>query len=217
MKRISSWQRFVPVILLLAATVWAMEARGGNETLPAHKSLSDFPRQIANRQGIDVPISPAELEVLGPGEYLMRSYPSTEGKPPVNLYIAFFPSQRAGDTIHSPRNCLPGSGWSPIETGHADLRRPGRSAITVNRYVVAKGSEQNFVLYWYQAHGRVTSSEYWAKIFLVTDSIRLNRTDGALIRVNVPIRKPGDEGSAERDAMEFAETMLPLLDGYIPD
>jgi EpsI family protein len=217
MKRLSTWQRFVPVILLLATTLFVLEARGRNEAVPMYKDLSAFPMQIANRQATDIPISPAELEVLGPGEYLMRNYASMSGETPVNLYIAFFPSQRTGDTIHSPKNCLPGSGWAPTQSGYTDLRRPDGSTITVNRYLIAKGSEQDFVLYWYQAHGRVTPSEYWAKIFLVTDAVRLNRTDGALIRVIVPIGQRGSEANAEREGIEFAERILGLLDGYVPN
>ena len=217
MKPLSSWQRFIPVILLLAFTLLVLQARGHNEAVPMYKDLSAFPMQIANRQAIDIPFDPAELEVLGPGAYLMRNYLSKSGNAPVNLYIAFFPSQRAGDTIHSPKNCLPGSGWAPIESGHKYLQRSDGSTITVNRYLVAKGSEQDFVLYWYQAHGRVTPSEYWAKVFLVTDAIRLNRTDGALIRVIVPIDQRGGVMSAEKDAVDFAEQILSALPDYLPD
>jgi EpsI family protein len=216
MQRLSAPVRFFPVVVLLSLTFFVLEARGREEILPPHENLSTFPMQIADRHARDLPMSPDELEVLGPGDFLMRDYASMSGGLPVNLYIAFFPSQRAGDTIHSPKNCLPGSGWVPIESGHTYLRRPNGSTITVNRYVIAKGSEQDFVLYWYQAHGRVTPSEYWAKILLVTDAIRLNRTDGALIRVVVPIEHRGSEASAEKEAIQFAERMIPLLDVYVP-
>lgn len=209
--------RFFPVVLLLGLTLLALEARSRGEILPSHENLSTFPMQIGDRHARDIPMSPDELEVLGPGDYLMRNYAGTSGGLPVNLYIAFFPSQRAGDTIHSPKNCLPGSGWAPIDSGHTYLRRPDGSTITVNHYLIAKGNEQDFVLYWYQAHGRVTPSEYWAKIFLVTDAIRLNRTDGALIRVIVPVDQRGSKERAKKDAIEFAEQMLPLLDSYVPN
>jgi EpsI family protein len=217
MKPLGSWQRFIPVILLLVVTFLVLQARGYEEAIPKYKDLSAFPMQIADRQATEIPINPAELEVLGPGEYLMRNYLSKSGNTPVNLYIAFFPSQRAADTIHSPKNCLPGAGWAPLESGHTYLHRSDGSTITVNRYLVAKGSEQDFVLYWYQAHGHVTPSEYWAKVFLVTDAIRLNRTDGALIRVIVPIAQRGREASAEKDAVGFAEQILPMLPDYLPN
>jgi EpsI family protein len=203
-------------MVLLVLILFVLERRP-NEEVPAYKDLSAFPMQIANRQAKDIPINPAELEVLGPGEYLMRNYLSTAGEAPVNLYIAFFPSQRTGNTIHSPKNCLPGAGWVPVESGHTDLHRSDGSTVTVNRYLVEKGNEQDLVLYWYQAHGRVVPSEYWAKIFLVADAIRLNRTDGALIRVIAPVPQRASVASVEKDAVEFAEQTLPILGGYIPD
>lgn len=216
MRRLSSWQRFVPVILLLAAASFVLEARNRIEVLPPHKGLAAFPMEIADSQGRDLKMDPRELEVLGAGDFLVRDYVSMSGEPPVNLYIAFFRSQRSGDTIHSPKNCLPGSGWSPTESGHILVRQGNDSTISINRYIIAKGADRLLVLYWYQAHGRVTASEYWAKILLVTDAIRLNRSDGALVRVITPILGPGDQGAAQDRAVRFVHQVLPMLDSYIP-
>jgi EpsI family protein len=140
---------------------------------------------------------------------------NSPSRPPVNLFIAFFPSQRSGDTLHSPRNCLPGSGWTPVESARLAVQLHNDSAILINRYVVAKGTDRVLVLYWYQAHGRVTASEYWAKVFLVADSLRLNRTDGALIRVVTSITQEGNVEIAQARALEFIQQILPL-DSYIP-
>jgi EpsI family protein len=216
MQRLSTPVRLLPVVVLLGLTFFVLEARGREEILPPHENLSTFPMQIADRHSRDLPMSPDELEVLGPGDFLMRDYASMSGGLPVNLYIAFFPSQRTGDTIHSPKNCLPGSGWAPIESGHISLQRANGSMILVNRYVIEKGADRILVLYWYQAHGRVTPSEYWAKVLLVTDAIRMNRTDGALVRLVVPILQGTSDARAQKSATEFAERILPLLDNYIP-
>lgn len=216
MRRLGTWQRFLPAVMLLAGAWFILEARSRKEVLPRHEGLSAFPAQFADRQARDLPMSPAELQVLGPGDFLTRDYLSSSGAPPVNLFIAFFPSQRSGDTIHSPKNCLPGSGWTPLESGRISILRPGAAAIAVNRYIIAKGADRALVLYWYQAHGRVTPSEYWAKIFLVADAIRMNRTDGALVRVVTPITGAGDEPAAQARALEFVHEILPILDAYIP-
>jgi EpsI family protein len=216
MRCLSSWQRFIPVVLLLTATCFILEARARKEVLPPHQDLSAFPMQIGNWQARDLAISPGELEVLGPGEFLLRDYLASVSEPPVNLYIAFFPSQRTGDTIHSPKNCLPGSGWTPTESGHISVRRSDGSTISINRYIIAKGDDRDLVFYWYQAHGRVTTSEYWAKIFLVTDAIRVNRTDGALVRVLTPILNASDEGAAQARVLRFVNQVLPMLNSYIP-
>ena len=136
---------------------------------------------------------------------------------PMNLYIAFFPSQRTGDTIHSPRNCLPGAGWVPTESGRIMIPTGTGKSIEANRYIVTQGLDQMLVLYWYQSHGRTTPSEYWAKYYLVTDSLRLNRTDGALVRVITAIGKNENAQQAEARAVKFSEAILPRLNKYIPD
>jgi EpsI family protein len=214
MRSLTTLQRFLPVMLALAATTGLLQARNRKEILPEHPDLTSFPISIRQWEGIEIAFSPAELEVLGPGQFLSRDYRRSSVEPPVNLYIAFFPSQRTGDTIHSPKNCLPGSGWTPLESGYTTLRGDNFT-ISVNRYLVSKSAEQDLVFYWYQAHGRVTPSEYWAKVFLVTDAIRMNRSDGAMIRIVTPILR-NDTAAAEARATEFTENLVPLLDAYIP-
>jgi EpsI family protein len=215
--RLSSWQRFIPVILLLAATSLLLEARDRIEVLPVHPALSDFPIQIADWHARDLPMNPRELEVLGHGEFSLRDYVSSPAEPPVNLFVAYFPSQRSGDTIHSPQNCLPGSGWAPLKSGHLSLQGPDGSTISINRYIIARGNDRDLVFYWYLSHGRVTSSEYSAKVYLAMDAIRLNRTDGALVRVVTAIPTASDEMVAQERAVRFVRQILPLLDTSIPN
>jgi EpsI family protein len=217
MRRLGSWQRFLPVALVLAATAFALEGRQGREILPAHEALSAFPIDIPAWHGRELGLAPETLEVLGPGEFLSRDYQRSPFEAPVNLFIAYFPSQRSGDTIHSPKNCLPGAGWAPVASGHIFLRRPDGSSVLVNRYLIGKGANQDIVLYWYQAHGRITTSEYWAKIFLAADAIRLNRTDGALVRVVTTVEQGESETKAQERAVAFSERILSHLDVYIPN
>jgi EpsI family protein len=211
MSGLSSWQRFFPVALLLVIAVVILQARVRKEILPAHDDLATFPMQIANWKGTELALKADEEALLGPGEFLLRDYRRLPFEPPVNLFVAFYPSQRTGDTIHSPKNCLPGSGWTaaPVRLGD-DL-----TGLT-NRYVIARGSEREVVYYWYQSHGRVTASEYWAKIFLVTDAIQMNRTDGALVRIITPILNDTDEQAALSRGLEFTNQIQPLLDHFIP-
>jgi EpsI family protein len=211
---LTSWKRYLLALLVLVAIAFILHARTSEEILPAHKQISSFPTQIEIWRAKDIPISPEDLAVLGPGEFLMRDYVSSL-QPPVNLYIAYFPSQRSHDTIHSPKNCLPGSGWIPVESGHTSIAGITGSVISINRYVVAKGTDRTLVFYWYQAHGRTTPSEYWAKAYLVEDAIRLNRTDGALIRVMTPITDAG-EAAGQTRALGFIQQILPSMDAYFP-
>jgi EpsI family protein len=157
------------------------------------------------------------LEILGPGDFLQRFYDdSSANEPYVDLFVAYFPSQRTGDTIHSPKHCLPGSGWLPVESGRVTLSFPSRAPFEANRYVIAKGDDRQLVLYWYEAHDRAVASEYWAKFYLVTDSIRLNRSDGSLVRVVTPLAPGEGLDVAEQRLISFAGNLVPLLDRYVP-
>ncbi len=211
-----SWVRFSLVALLLATTLGLLRARNREETLPARSSLDTFPRSLAQWQGRDLQTSAEMAKSLGPGEFLFRDYFDLGKRNGVSLLIAYFPSQRAGDTIHSPKNCLPGAGWVPAEASRIWLEQQDGRKIEVNRILVKKGADQALVLYWYQAHGRVTPSEYAAKYFLVSDAIRMNRSDGALVRISTFLQRGESVRDAETSTVGFAQLILPLLDSYIP-
>src|SRR5215471_14872059 len=208
------WIRFLTVVILLVATALFLRARTRPETVPARQALASFPRQVGSWVGRDVALDPRVLEVLGPGEFLTRIYTRAPKEPYIDLFAAYFPTQRTGNTIHSPQNCLPGAGWTPVDARRFPLARPDGSTMVVNRFVLAKGSERLLVLYWYQAHGRVVASEYWAKFYLVADAVRDNRTDGALVRIVTPLASGEEVGAGERRAVEFAQAILPMLDVY---
>ena len=211
-----SWMRFSLLALLLIATFGLLRARNREEVLPAHDGLKNFPLSLGDWQGRDLPISPETLEVLGPGDFLTRDYFNPAQHEIANLFIAFFPSQRQGDTIHSPKNCLPGAGWVPTESTRIWMDGQNGQKIEVNRFLLEKGGEQALVLYWYQAHGHVTPSEYMAKYHLVADSIVMNRSDGALVRIVTLLKNGESPSDAETRVMRFAQLAMPHLDNYIP-
>jgi EpsI family protein len=171
---------------------------------------------VKDWSGQEIAIQPEIREILGDGEFLLRIYTRALQEPYIDFFLAYFPTQRTRSTIHSPQNCLPGAGWLPVESARMQLSRPDGRAITVNRYVIAKGLERRLVLYWYQAHGRLVASEYWAKFYLVTDAIRMNRSDGALVRIITAVDRNEDVEHAQQRAVEFAQVILPSLDSCIP-
>jgi len=206
--------------LLLAAVAVARADRA--ERVPLRASFATFPMEVDSWTGMqEPPFTQRELEVLGLDDYLIRSYIGPE-RANVGLYIGYWQSQRQGSAIHSPQNCLPGAGWEPVSQSilrFPDPRRPGAPNLEANRYIVQKGLDRVLVLYWYQSHGRIIASEYWSKIYLVTDSVRLDRTDAALVRLTVSIdsRFPDGASRAEHQAISFAEVLLPKLDGFLPN
>src|SRR5258706_1253138 len=176
--------------LLLAGAGYLAHATRA-ETVPPRRPLATLPVTVDSWEGREgQPFAANGLAVLGVDEYVNRVYVSGRA-PYVGLYVGYYESQRQGDTMHSPLNCLPGAGWQSIRQGRTALTvtdMVGASRpITVNQFVIQKGLDRLMVLYWYQSHGRVVASEYTSKIFMVYDAMRLNRTDGALVRVITPI------------------------------
>jgi EpsI family protein len=209
--------RFALVAALMLATALLLQAHSRKEIFPPRTPLSALPLKIGNWSGRNYTLDQQTLDILGPGEYLVRDYDNVESpQPPVNLYIAYFPSQKAGDTIHSPSHCLPGGGWVPTLRQKIQLRRPDRTLFPVNRYVVSKGEDRQLVLYWFQAHGRAVASEYWAKYYLIADSIRMNRSDGALVRLMSPMLPGETPDAAQARVMKLGAQILPMLDSYVP-
>ena len=133
-----------------------------------------------------------------------------------HLFVAYFRSQRTGQAPHSPKNCLPGSGWVRVATATRQLSIPGRSEpIHVNSYVVQKGESKSLVVYWYQSRDRVVASEYAAKAYVIADAIRYNRTDTALVRVVLPVID-NDTKRSETVADDFISSFFTPLRQHFP-
>jgi EpsI family protein len=214
---IKSTLRFVVAALLIASAAIFLQAHTRSEVFPARLPLESFPHQLGAWISADVPLEKDVLDVLGNGDFLLRVYRNQQNpQPDIDIFLAYFPSQRAGDTIHSPKNCLPGAGWTPIQNSRVTLSLPGHAPFPANRYVIAKGDSRQLVLYWYWAHDRGVASEYWAKFYLVADSIKMNRSDGSLVRITTAMYPAETPDAAEQRLLPFADSVLPLLDSYIP-
>ena len=212
----NSTPRFIVATLLILGAAILLQARARSEVYPPRLPLKQFPAQLGGWSGTDVAIEKDVLDVLGPGDFLVRIYQSQEKTPYIDLFIAYFRSQRAGDTIHSPQHCLPGAGWAPIENKRITLTMPGHEPFPANRYLIAKGDSRQLVLYWFWAHDRGVASEYWAKFYLVADALKMNRSDGALVRITTPMYPGETADAAQQRILPFAGDVMPLLDSYIP-
>jgi EpsI family protein len=203
------------IVLLAQAAAFYGFSRA--EHVPPHAPLSQFAiggDAWVMRQTLE--LDKETLDVLKADDILSRVYENNNSGQLATLFVAFFETQRTGKAPHSPKNCLPGSGWIPSESGVIQIpvaRPEGR--IAVNRYVVARGDNQSVVLYWYQSRQRVIASEYSAKIYTVADAIRYNRSDTALVRVVVGVRN-GDTQTATRTAVSFVQAFFEPLREYLP-
>jgi EpsI family protein len=208
--------RFLLAATLMAGTAIFLQAHSRGESFPPRQALSSFPKQLATWTGTDLLLEKDVLEVLGPGDFLLREYQNQAEEPPDYLFIAYFRSQRAGDTIHSPKNCLPAAGWTPVESSIITLSLPGHDPFPSNRYIISRGDSRQLVLYWYWAHDRGVASEYWARFYLVADSMRMNRSDGALVRITTAMYPGETAAAAEQRILPFASEIVPQLNSYIP-
>lgn len=212
----NSFARFIWTALPITIAAVALQARAGSEVFPPRLELKQFPVQLGTWTGTDVPIPQDELDILRASDIIRRNYTNPEKTPWIDLLIPYYRSQRAGEAPHSPQHCLPGSGWTPIENQHIMLAVPGHQPFPVNRYLITKGDARELVLYWFWAHDRGVASEYWAKYYLVKDAIKMNRSDGALVRVTTPMYRGETTDAAQERLRPFIEQVVPQLDNYIP-
>jgi EpsI family protein len=209
-----SWTRLIMVVALLAAANGVVMLTSRTEEIPPVRSFNDFPDRVGPWQGKRGTLDDDIYNVLGVEEYVLSDFTRPPGRF-VNLYIGFYQSQRKGDLIHSPRNCMPGAGWNIVETGREILTDPETGQpYKVASLVLKRGDQYQMVIYWFHSRGRIIDSEYMQKIWLVTDAIFRNRTDGSFVRLITPFKNSRQE--AVLLLKEFAGHLKPLLDDYIP-
>ncbi len=225
---------FAALALLVLAVYPALSMPERVEIKPARTPFAQFPLQIAGWQGRRDSLERMYLDVLQLDDYILADYilpdyglpdygkPRSEGARPgaavVNFYSAYYASQRAGQSAHSPRSCLPGGGWRILELD----RRPvnvstAHGMLQVNRALIQHGSSRQLVYYWFQQRGREITSEYLVKWYLFTDALTRNRSDGALVRLITPLQEGEDAAGGDARLSEFAQEVAPLLGKYVPD
>jgi EpsI family protein len=221
--------RFWIVVLLLAVTAVVLHSRGDSDRVPTSEPLSLMPETIGSWTGQDLPIADDVLAVLGKGDFLNRLYVSSHpmnvsqtsstagANLPIGLFIGYFPTQRTGQSIHSPQNCLPGAGWTFDSRSYITLKDVNGKSYKVGEYQISNGESRQFVIYWYQAHGRSIPNEYVARAYMVADAIRMDRTDGALVRVITQIAPTETTADARSRAVRFTSLMAPMLPRFIPN
>ena len=209
------WRVILVVVLLLAGGVavngWAFLG----ETPVPRTQLAEFPKEIGSwkQAGGDQRFDNATLSVLRASDYLMRDYSSNNRT--ANLYVGYYASQRDGATYHSPLNCLPGAGWTMTDPSRVTISPEGRPSFVANKFMIQNGDHKELLIYWYQGRGRSIASEYWGKIYTVVDSVRLRRSDGAMVRVMIPVG--ASEADATAAASDLAASASKALPAFIPD
>lgn len=211
-------RRALIVIMVLLLTIVLREWLAAAPVVPLRQPLAGFPALFGDwRLMRDQKIDSDTLGVLKADDYLLRTYSNSKGQF-ASLFIAYYRAQHAGESMHSPKNCMPGSGWAPIENDRLVLGKDGAGRLLrVNHYVIERNGQRDAVLYWYEAQGRVIASEYWGKVYMVWDSLRSGRRDGAIVRVTVPVPEGNTARQASDEALDLAQACFPYLGRFLPN
>ncbi len=207
------------VVLVMATAAGTVLIPERAEIVPERETLAVFPMTLGDWRGRESHIEQKYLDVLKLDEYVIADYWSPQDKSPVNLYVAFYESQRKGASVHSPRSCIPGGGWeiSDLSKVTIDGTEKNGRALQVNRAVISKGSAKQLVYYWFDQRGRQMTNEYKVKWMIFWDALTRNRTDGALVRVTTMVRPNEDLASADQRLARFLEQAYPQTSKFIPD
>jgi len=199
------------VLCALGLTVHSISARA--EIVPERTRFAAFPARIGQWQGFASLMDPATERVLKLDDYILSDYAKPGGQA-VNLYVAYYASQRKGVSPHSPLVCIPGDGW---RITHFERTTSGTGMnVPVNRMIIERDSSKQLVYYWFEERGRMIANEYWAKWFLLTDAITKNRTDGALVRLTTQVSRTETMQEAEERLRSFMRELMPKLAAYLP-
>jgi len=213
--------RALPVPFLAAtalatiAAVLATQVHERIEIQPVRASFIDFPMQLEGWDGQRAAMGAVYLNQLQLSDYLYANY-ERPADLPVNVWVAYYDSQRKGDSTHSPASCLPGGGWSFQTFGRYDVAIPG-GRLTVNRAVIVHGDERELMYYWFPQRGRDLTSDYLLKWYLLWDAITRDRTDGALVRLIVPLAPAASVSEGDKQLTAFARAFVPTLPRFVPN
>lgn len=207
-----------PAGLLMVGAVLTLGSTNTQKTVPLRAPLhAVVPAEIDGWVAKDIEVSEAEQAVAGMDEYVMRVYAPAGAEAAFagaySVYVGYYETQSQGNTIHSPRNCLPGGGWEPLVAARERIRTD-IGEIPVNRYLIGNGPAKAMVLYWYQGRGRAEANEYVVKWDLLRDQALHGRSDEALVRVIVPVTTT--DQAAYEDAVRIAGRLAGWVDAALP-
>lgn len=201
---------------LLMVGAFVLMKHQGETPVPLTRSFSTFPLSLGAWEGTPMHLSKGEKDILKADDYALVNYMPAGGGTPVLFYTAYYRHQSAARNIHSPKNCLPSSGWAILRSKTIEVALKGVDGkkVKINEAVIQKGLDTQVVLYWYQERGRIFDNEYWGRFYLIKDALTLHRTDGALIRLSMAMT--GTVKKTVETELHFLQSLTPLLARYIP-
>jgi exosortase D (VPLPA-CTERM-specific) len=207
--------QFVFSVIFLAANLSIAYGFEFRESVPMNKPFASFPLNQSEWVGTPQPMEQSIVDELDFTDYVMVDYKNNDGRV-INLYIAYYESQRKGESIHSPSSCLRGGGWEFEQAGKGKIKLNNGTTISVNRAVIQKDSIKQLAFYWFPARGRIITNEIQMKAFNFWDGLTRQRSDGALVRVITLVYPDETVEAAEERMRIFITDFNPVLSEYLP-
>lgn len=213
-----SLPQFVVTVILLGATLALSQGIEFREKIPIKKSFDRFPLKVGEWSGNRQTMEQKFIDALDLSDYAIIEYQNSTGKS-VNFYVAYYESQRKGESIHSPATCLPGGGWIFKQAGAVGIPLPANDGgfMKVNRAFMQKSGYKQLSYYWFPQRGRILTNAYQLKIFAFWDALTRQRTDGAMVRVITPVHGLEELEEAEKRLQGFTREIVPVLGEFLPD
>lgn len=210
--------QFIVAMVLLGTTLALSQGVEFREKIPMSKSFDLFPLETGDWVGTRQTMEEKFIDELDLSDYTIIDYKDLGGRR-VNFYVAYYESQRKGESIHSPATCLPGSGWLFKKAGRTSVPMPSLEGgpMPVNQALVQKGDVQQLSYYWFPQRGRILTNAYQLKIFAFWDALTRQRTDGALVRLITPVYAFEELQDAETRLHGFMRDVVPVLGEFIPN
>ena len=207
-------KQFWLTVFLLLAAIFYLRFYTTIKAVPLPADIEGFPKQIGPFTMVGSSnFSNKVLKELGVDSYINREYRDIDGHQ-LSLYLGYFAEQREGSMIHSPKHCMPGSGWNPVQSSVVSITVPGSDeSYKINRILFQKGMDKIIMYYWYQGRHRIVANEYVDRFFLIVDSIFRHRSEGALVRV---IGSWDPSGDNEKKQEQFVADLFPVLQQHLP-
>jgi exosortase D (VPLPA-CTERM-specific) len=204
------------LLALFAAGIVNYQISSRHEIIPERPRFASFPAKIGEWRGQQGQLNSDVEHYLGVDDYLLADYVRPKGEP-VNVYVAYYGSQRKGSSPHSPQVCIPGGGWQITNLQRSSYSNPAAGInLPYNRAVIEKGSDKQIVYYWFSQRGRNIANEYVSKWYLLADAVLKNRTDGALVRLTTPVGHNESDRDADERLQAFLADVVPRLSAFLP-
>jgi exosortase D (VPLPA-CTERM-specific) len=205
------------LLLLALMALLSFPLHGRQDVMPPRENFFDFPMQMSEWRGTPMTMERLYVDTLRFDDYLLADYRGLSNGP-VNLYVAYYRSQKTGQSAHSPKTCLPGGGWEMTAMTEVPVLDPNTGkAFHANRAVIQKGDARQIVFYWFKQRERLMTNEYLVKVWLFWDALTRQRSDGALIRLVAPVLPGESDEAADQRLVQFAQLVQPAMSAYVPD